>query len=93
MFAVSLVNLTLLLPYKFVCGVHIIFATDFFTISSNCGPFIIFLSTEWYLQSQGTPEQKAKWLPLAESYQIIGTYAQTELGHGNNLFLKLIMNY
>ncbi|XP_073251487.1 peroxisomal acyl-coenzyme A oxidase 1-like [Porites lutea] len=34
------------------------------------------------IKSQGTPEQKAKWLPLAESYQIIGTYAQTELGHG-----------
>lgn len=35
-----------------------------------------------YFQGQGTEEQKAKWLPLAESYQIIGTYAQTELGHG-----------
>ena len=27
-------------------------------------------------------QQKAKWLPLAKKYQIIGTYAQTELGHG-----------
>ena len=34
------------------------------------------------VQGQGTEEQKAKWLPLAESCQIIGTYAQTELGHG-----------
>ncbi|KAJ7391543.1 Acyl-coenzyme A oxidase (Acyl-CoA oxidase) [Desmophyllum pertusum] len=34
------------------------------------------------IKSQGSAEQKAKWLPLAESYQIIGTYAQTELGHG-----------
>ena len=33
-------------------------------------------------EGQGTEEQKAKWLPLAESNQIIGTYAQTELGHG-----------
>lgn len=32
-----------------------------------------------------SPEQQAKWLPLALSYQIIGTYAQTELGHGSNV--------
>lgn len=32
--------------------------------------------------SQGTPEQQAKWLPLCHSLQVIGTYAQTELGHG-----------
>ncbi|XP_028156323.1 probable peroxisomal acyl-coenzyme A oxidase 1 [Ostrinia furnacalis] len=31
---------------------------------------------------QCTPEQQAKWLPLAMDLQIIGTYAQTELGHG-----------
>ncbi|XP_005109417.2 peroxisomal acyl-coenzyme A oxidase 1 [Aplysia californica] len=30
-------------------------------------------------------EQKARWLPLALNYRIIGTYAQTELGHGTNL--------
>jgi acyl-CoA oxidase len=32
---------------------------------------------------QATEEQKRKWLPLAKSYAIIGTYAQTELGHGS----------
>lgn len=32
--------------------------------------------------SQGTPEQQAKWLPMCNRLQIIGTYAQTELGHG-----------
>ncbi|CAL1532088.1 unnamed protein product [Lymnaea stagnalis] len=32
-----------------------------------------------------TDEQKAKWLPLAINHHIIGTYAQTELGHGTNL--------
>lgn len=32
--------------------------------------------------SSGTPEQQAHWLPQAYSLQIIGTYAQTELGHG-----------
>ena len=32
--------------------------------------------------SQGSPEQQAKWLPMAQKLEIIGTYAQTELGHG-----------
>lgn len=34
------------------------------------------------IMSQGSPEQQAKWLPLCMSLQVIGTYAQTELGHG-----------
>jgi acyl-CoA oxidase len=34
------------------------------------------------LMSQGSPEQQAKWLPMAQKLEIIGTYAQTELGHG-----------
>ena len=34
------------------------------------------------VQSQGTEEQKAKWLPLAKDFKIFGAYAQTELGHG-----------
>ncbi|XP_069795681.1 peroxisomal acyl-coenzyme A oxidase 2-like isoform X2 [Narcine bancroftii] len=33
----------------------------------------------------GTDAQIAKWVPLAKDYQIIGTYAQTELGHGTNV--------
>ncbi|XP_072136575.1 peroxisomal acyl-coenzyme A oxidase 2-like [Mobula birostris] len=33
----------------------------------------------------GTDAQIAKWIPLAKNYQIIGAYAQTELGHGSNL--------
>ncbi|WAR25224.1 ACOX1-like protein [Mya arenaria] len=37
------------------------------------------------IERLATDEQKAKWLPLAQSYQIVGTYAQTELGHGTNL--------
>ena len=32
---------------------------------------------------QGTESQVRKWLPQALSYQIIGTYVQTELGHGS----------
>lgn len=34
------------------------------------------------IERLATEQQKAKWLPLAKNYQIIGTYAQTELGHG-----------
>ncbi|KAE8300699.1 Peroxisomal acyl-coenzyme A oxidase 1 [Larimichthys crocea] len=41
--------------------------------------FAMFLPT---LYSQCDPQQSRKWLPLAESYQAVGTYAQTELGHG-----------
>ncbi|KAF5795806.1 putative acyl-CoA oxidase, acyl-CoA dehydrogenase/oxidase and middle domain superfamily [Helianthus annuus] len=37
------------------------------------------------LEGQCTEEQKKKWLPLAKTMQIIGTYAQTELGHGSNV--------
>jgi len=33
----------------------------------------------------GSPEQKKKWLPLADNLNIIGGYAQTELGHGSNV--------
>ena len=34
------------------------------------------------LLSQASPEQQAEWLPKAMGLQLIGTYAQTELGHG-----------
>ena len=37
------------------------------------------------IQGQATDEQRAKWLPLAKEYRIVGTYAQTELGHGSFL--------
>ncbi|XP_025091952.1 peroxisomal acyl-coenzyme A oxidase 1-like [Pomacea canaliculata] len=30
-------------------------------------------------------EQKEKWLPLVQSFRMVGTYAQTELGHGTFL--------
>ncbi|XP_077426158.1 peroxisomal acyl-coenzyme A oxidase 1 isoform X2 [Vanacampus margaritifer] len=44
--------------------------------------FVMFVPT---LYGQCDPEQSKKWIPLAESYQAIGTYAQTELGHGTHL--------
>ncbi|KAF8068739.1 hypothetical protein FPV67DRAFT_1414516 [Lyophyllum atratum] len=49
----------------------------------NASPFglhpAMFIPT---LKLQASPEQLAYWLPLAESGKIIGTYCQTELGHG-----------
>ena len=43
-------------------------------VDNNNYSTVLFFSS---VKGQGTEEQKAKWLPLAESYQIIGTYAQT----------------
>ncbi|XP_048212005.1 peroxisomal acyl-coenzyme A oxidase 2 [Perognathus longimembris pacificus] len=37
------------------------------------------------LRSLGSEEQIAKWDPLCKTFQIITTYAQTELGHGTYL--------
>ncbi|KAG0083191.1 acyl-coenzyme A oxidase [Podila epicladia] len=37
------------------------------------------------IYAQGSEEQAQYWGPLAEKHQIIGCYAQTELGHGSNL--------
>ena len=34
------------------------------------------------LLSQANPDQQAEWLPKALGLKLIGTYAQTELGHG-----------
>uniref|UniRef100_H2YNM1 Acyl-coenzyme A oxidase N-terminal domain-containing protein n=1 Tax=Ciona savignyi TaxID=51511 RepID=H2YNM1_CIOSA len=37
------------------------------------------------LMGQGTNEQQAKWLFPALNHELIGTYAQTEMGHGTFL--------
>lgn len=44
--------------------------------------FRIFLSN---LDRQMSDEQKAIWMPKAERFEIFGSYAQTELGHGSNV--------
>ncbi|MBA0740917.1 hypothetical protein Gogos_014100 [Gossypium gossypioides] len=45
----------------------------------SCGMFIP------AIKGQGNEEQQQKWLPMAYKMQIIGCYAQTELGHGSNV--------
>uniref|UniRef100_A0A0D6R080 Acyl-coenzyme A oxidase n=1 Tax=Araucaria cunninghamii TaxID=56994 RepID=A0A0D6R080_ARACU len=37
------------------------------------------------IKGQANDEQQQEWLPLAYKMQIIGCYAQTELGHGSNV--------
>jgi len=47
------------------------------------------------LVGQMSEEQTKKWMPLCLNYCIIGTYAQTEMGHGINTFILLdfILDY
>ena len=40
------------------------------------------------LQSQCSEQQKDLWLSRAERFEIIGTYAQSELGHGTCKFVS-----
>ena len=42
----------------------------------------LFLPT---LAGQASPEQLLLWAPKTLSFQILGSYAQTELGHGSNV--------
>jgi len=40
---------------------------------------VMFIPT---IEKQGTPEQIQKYVVPAKEFKILGTYAQTELGHG-----------
>ena len=37
------------------------------------------------ISAQGSDEQQAEWLPKCLNHEILGCYAQTELGHGSNV--------
>ena len=45
-----------------------------------------------FVQGQCNEEQKEKWLELARNYDIIGAYAQTELGHGKTIILLVVIS-
>jgi acyl-CoA oxidase len=44
--------------------------------------YAMFITT---VREQGDAEQRAYWLPRIERMEVVGCYAQTELGHGSNV--------
>ncbi|KAE8359934.1 acyl-CoA dehydrogenase/oxidase C-terminal [Aspergillus caelatus] len=56
------------------------------TLVDDVSPYYLhlhmFITT---IREQASDAQQAYWLPLIESFKIIGAYAQTELGHGSNI--------
>ena len=45
----------------------------------------LFLTT---IMGQASPEQVGWWLYRAITFQMVGSYAQTELGHGRFVYLR-----
>ena len=62
--------------HKCIFGCRVLFPSEECPLGLHVSMFIPTLET------QGSDEQKAKWLQKALDFEIIGTYAQTELGHG-----------
>ncbi|KAM3715941.1 Acyl-coenzyme A oxidase acox-1.1 [Dirofilaria immitis] len=58
---------------------NLIMGRDFHAMSLH---YTMFIPT---IQGQANDDQVDYWLPLALTRGIIGTYAQTELGHGTNI--------
>ncbi len=59
----------------------------FFHIFAN-GYFLFYVHTSmclYAIETMTNEEQKRRFLPLAQSFHITTTYAQTELGHGTDL--------
>lgn len=69
---------TLKLHMHMHANTHTLTHTNTHTYKHNTHPQMFIPS----ILSQGTPEQQEHWLPLCYNLSIIGTYAQTELGHG-----------
>ena len=78
-FVCSKVNSCLLPRWSYTKMSFLVCNTSLIYIFSLQGMFIP------AIKGQGTDEQQQKWLPLAYRMQIIGCYAQTELGHGSNV--------
>ena len=45
------------------------------------------------IERLGTGEQIAKWLPPSVTFQVIGSYVQTEIGHGKVYSFQLVCLY
>jgi acyl-CoA oxidase len=59
----------------------------FFFVFTN-GRFVLYVHTSmclYALETLANEEQNRQFLPLAQSFHIMTTYAQTELGHGTDL--------
>ncbi|KAJ5527825.1 fatty-acyl coenzyme A oxidase (Pox1) [Penicillium frequentans] len=56
------------------------------TLVDDVSPYFLhmhmFVTT---IREQASDAQQNHWMPLIESFKIIGAYAQTELGHGSNV--------